>query len=59
MLRIITISALLSIALCLVETEFDFGGSDEERIVSQLREQEFTEEEIQQLLQVSYFTKLL
>ena len=59
MLRLLTISALLSIALCLVETEFDFGGSDEERIVSQLREQEFSEEEIQQLLQVSFFTKFL
>jgi len=52
MLRLLTVSTLLTIALSLVETEFDFGGTDKNDIENQLRENGFSAEAIGKLLQV-------
>jgi len=51
MLRLLAVCGLLTIALSMVESEFDFGGDDESVYESLLREQGFSDEDIEAFLQ--------
>ena len=53
MLRLLAVCGLLTIALSMLDQDFDFGGQDESALETLMREQGFSDEEIEVFLQVS------
>ena len=57
MLRLLAVCGLLTTVLSILETEFDFGGDDETTLETLLKEQGFSEEEVETILQVRWLVE--
>ena len=57
MLRLLAVCGLLTTVLSILETEFDFGGDNETTLETLLKEQGFSEEEVETILQVRWLVE--